>query len=705
MDSIKPNSSAPIPLMENKARLPIKENNVKYVHKKPNSPKTKKQSGGKVNEMKSTKFFRQIQQWIHELDEDSNDNVVVVKVAASDHETSLRHDHDCLPKLIGDLILFLSFESQFVQHLAGNILVAISDYMVASGGNWGEFMRSLCVCLELAISNALLHSLEHPTTKALVSNRDSSSAIISLTSKLTKANWSSVACVGRVFRNILKHLKEDLDDQLLEVYLNSISSCLPNLPWKSLDQLHDDQNCEAVKISNGNFYSRVGQLDSTLLFRGTLVQIFCSLINSSVWMEAAGVTLNTHPVICEISDLIPRLLAWCLGHGDRNNMGMSEYFRHKMLLNVLKSAGVGLKLVQASRSVGGLKLVLMIRLSFQLHLEYSLLVSWLHLIHKYFDDLLVLQMAQLASDQDSLEGSPFLSSVSPVGMCSMTPSHLQRLALFLFLRCSLCLVSMRDESAEECHCAHMKLCMVSDLECCSRKTGLSELYWWLQGHLPAETFVVCESYYSRCTNFSLSFLRLFIHEVLLKVLKCCVGTVSVLPPMFQSMKLLVGGSHVFLIHIMLHYDHEVLLDYLISKDTGANSAEYLLRSLRGVCDSWYVFVEFSTEEGIVNMTDVYKLSAKKRKVVADESEILGHLPSSSVKSKGILSPGKQRLKDLMNGSKHYRTKKLPFENAKDCLLSLKKSLQSLHKKHLFPYNPKVLLQRLMRFQELCRGVE
>lgn len=191
-------------------------------------------------------------------------------------------------------------------------------------------MRSLCVCLELAISNALLHSLEHPTTKALVSNRDSSSAIISLTSKLTKANWSSVA--GRVFRNILKHLKEDLDDQLLEAYLNSISSCLPNLPWKSLDQLHDDQNCEAVKISNGNFYSRVGQLDSTLLFRGTLVQIFCSLVNSSVWMEAAGVTLNTHPVICEISDLIPRLLAWCLGHGDRNNMGMSEYFRHKMLV-------------------------------------------------------------------------------------------------------------------------------------------------------------------------------------------------------------------------------------------------------------------------------------------------------------------------------------------------------------------------------------
>jgi hypothetical protein len=56
-DSIKPNSNAPIPLVENKARLPIKENSVKYVHKKPNSPKTKKQSGGKVNETKSTKVI------------------------------------------------------------------------------------------------------------------------------------------------------------------------------------------------------------------------------------------------------------------------------------------------------------------------------------------------------------------------------------------------------------------------------------------------------------------------------------------------------------------------------------------------------------------------------------------------------------------------------------------------------------------------
>lgn len=38
--------------------------------------------------------------------------------------------------------------------------------------------------------------------------------------------------------------------------------------------------------------------------------------------------------------------------------------------------------------------------------------------------------------------------------------------------------------------------------------------------------------------------------------------------------------------LQIHYDHQVLLDYLISKDTGASSAEYLLRY---VPDSTFLF--------------------------------------------------------------------------------------------------------------------
>ncbi|KAI8030231.1 hypothetical protein LOK49_LG01G03379 [Camellia lanceoleosa] len=644
-----------------------------------------------------SQLLRQIQLWTHDFDSDS-DNGMVVKLPVCNNKCSVGShcdDQNCLTKIVGDLILLLLIQSQYVQHLAGNILVAISDYIVASGGNWDEFMQSLCVCLELLISNALLHSLVRASTKALVSKHDSSSVIIALKSKLKNANWSSVACIIRVLRNILKCLKQDIDDQLLKVYLNSISYCLASVPWDSMDEVHVGQNGDALrKSSEDAFHAKAVELESSIVFRGTLVQLFCSLLNQSGWMEAAGGTLNKHPVICEISNLIPRLLTWCLCDGDSNNMCMSVYFRHKMLM-------------------------LMVRLSFQIHLEYSLLVSWLQLMHEYFEDLLMQPMTQLESDQeDILEGSPFLVSVSDARIHNMTSRHLQRLAVFLFLRCSFSLVGLRDKTAGQCGCANLKSCLKSDsssdLECYSRKKGLSELYGWLQGHLPAEMFIGCKFYSERCTSFSLSFLGLFIHEddilfeVLLQLFHVSFGGKQQVcqdrcDDMLFHVSNLFNPIHLFHLFLAeLHYDHQVLLDYLISKDTGAKAAEYLLRSLRVVCYSWNVFVEFSAEGKVTNVRDIHKSSGKKRKVLVDDSLIEGHLTSSSMKSKGIpLSLGKQCQKDLRHGSKHCRTTRLPFENAKDCLLSLKKSLQNLHKKSLFPYNPQVLLQRLTGFQELC----
>ncbi|GMP28159.1 hypothetical protein CsSME_00003821 [Camellia sinensis var. sinensis] len=518
-----------------------------------------------------SQLLRQIQLWTHEFDSDS-DNGMVVKVPVCNNKCSVGShcdDHNCLTKIIGDLILLLLIESQYVQHLAGNILVAISNYIVASGGNWDEFMQSLCVCLELLISNALLHSLVRASTKALVSKHDSSGVIIALKSKLKNANWSSVACIIRVLRNILKRLKQDIDDQLLKVYLNSISYCLASVPWDSMDEVHVGQNGDAVrKFSEDAFRTKAVELESRIVFRGTLVQLFCSLLNQSGWMEAAGGALNKHPVICEISNLIPRLLAWCLCDGDSNNMCMSVYFRHKMLM-------------------------LMVRLSFQIHLEYSLLVSWLQLMHEYFEDLLMQPMTQLESDQDILEGSPFLVGVSDARIHNMTSRHLQRLAVFLFLRCSFSLVGLRDKTADQCGCANLKSCLKSDsssdLECYSRKKGLSELYGWLQGHLPAEMFIGCKFYSERCTSFSLSFLRLFIHEddilfeVLLQLFHMSFGAEQQVcqdrcDDMLFHVSNLFNPIHLFHLFLAeLHYDHQVLLDYLISKDTGAKAAEYLLR--------------------------------------------------------------------------------------------------------------------------------
>ena len=46
----------------------------------------------------------------------------------------------------------------------------------------------------------------------------------------------------RVLRNILKYLKREYDDQLGKIYLDSISSCLLNVPWDSLNDVCVGQN-------------------------------------------------------------------------------------------------------------------------------------------------------------------------------------------------------------------------------------------------------------------------------------------------------------------------------------------------------------------------------------------------------------------------------------------------------------------------------
>ena len=49
-------------------------------------------------------------------------------------------------------------------------------------------------------------------------------------------------CIIRVLRNILKYLKREYDDQLGKIYLDSISSCLSNVPWDSLNDVCVGQN-------------------------------------------------------------------------------------------------------------------------------------------------------------------------------------------------------------------------------------------------------------------------------------------------------------------------------------------------------------------------------------------------------------------------------------------------------------------------------
>ncbi|RLN08534.1 uncharacterized protein C2845_PM11G18540 [Panicum miliaceum] len=125
-------------------------------------------------------------------------------------------------------------------------------------------------------------------------------------------------------------------------------------------------------------------------------------------------------------------------------------------------------------------------------------------------------------------------------------------------------------------------------------------------------------------------------------------------------------------NILLHYDHMVLVDYLISKDVGVHCAQYLLRCLRLVSQSWHAFVDDS-----IYLTKIEKLDCKRQRT-----------------SRDINSAGASSSKEAKNSQKL-------FLDAKVCLYSLKRTVEDLQKEGLFPYNPKPLLRSLARFEQLC----
>lgn len=86
-------------------------------------------------------------------------------------------------------------------------------------------------------------------------------------------------------------------------------------------------------------------------------------------------------------------------------------------------------------------------------------------------------------------------------------------------------------------------------------------------------------------------------------------------------------------------------------------------------------------------------SCKKRKVcIQSEGKV------ASISNKGFRNPNslEKRIKNEF-GSMPKAFSQRTFENAKGCLISLKESVENLHQKNLFPYNPSALLRRFVVF--------
>ncbi|XP_011099304.1 uncharacterized protein LOC105177755, partial [Sesamum indicum] len=609
-----------------------------------------------------SQVFSQVKQWTNEFDSDEELSAESVDDrACSVSATSYLDNRHCLAKIIGDLMLLLAINIQYAQHLVGNTLVAISKFVLASDRSWDDFMHLLCLCLELAICNSLTSSESDALGTRYLDCDLSTRSFLKL--KLKSANWFVVAAIFQVLHNILKYLKQDFDDKVMKTYLDSISSSMLNLPWDVLNEIYLSHNIEAPKGSPKDVLLQrkdIQPREATMFF-GNLIQFLCSLVGQCSFLEDGD---GFSPVICKIINLVPKLTAWCHSelqttHHDR----ISHYLRHKTLM-------------------------LMVKLSSSIHIEQTVLMTWMHLVHMYFEDVLMQPISGVKLDQDGLlDGSPFCTSISDPGKQSMLSRHLQRLTVFLFLKCSLNLASCKRSPGEpQCLCENLKHYWTGELnwdpQCCTKSKGLIELDKWLQAHIPVDISANDEFYFERCVRFTLSFLRLFMHEddilfeMLLQLFRLPFylehQTIKNEPlaeakdrPLFIASDLFnpINLFHLFLAEI--HYDHQVLLDYLISKDTGSSCAEYLLRSLRIVCNSWSLFIKFpGVEEGL------NQLCPKRQRVLIDSTDL----------KDGRISSLEQCNEGHAHGRKGYKNYRLSFVAARDCLVSLRTSINRLNQK-------------------------
>ncbi|KAK4367706.1 hypothetical protein RND71_011498 [Anisodus tanguticus] len=158
--------------------------------------------------------------------------------------------------------------------------------------------------------------------------------------------------------------------------------------------------------------------------------------------------------------------------------------------------------------------ILMIRLSNQIHLDYSIVILWLDLIHTYFQDILLQPMdGQEFGVDKNLEGSPFWVMTFDMKKKWISSKHLQRLAIFLFFKCSSSLLNMKETTDQHYACKNLKSCSGFDLnpKLCSRRKALLELHEWLREHLPGDRFDH-DMYSEKCMDFVSSFLQLYMQE-------------------------------------------------------------------------------------------------------------------------------------------------------------------------------------------------
>ncbi|WOL19564.1 hypothetical protein Cni_G28366 [Canna indica] len=616
-------------------------------------------------------------------------------------EQHFEDENNCFMDITSVMVTFLGLESGFVRHMVGKIFLDLLNLLAQFRSKWFKFLHLLWISLRLAMSsispselpsspigsiNIPDESWMHDFVKAKFPGIEDSILNIStfvtlLHSRAIKINLHMVTGLFQTFRNILKSIKHQNSD-LEGAYVYLAMSSLLKVPWSWLNEIRVNQINVGKNITLGrkNCSAR-----STDMLAGIILQLICSLVEEKEPVVVEGVSYDSHVVYNKFTELVLKLLAGFFKHRGCD-MSLSAYLKHKLLM-------------------------LMTRLRFCVQCDVSHTVLWLKLIKHNFEDLLYMPISVCDVGSTTIGGSPFLASSNDGDkLQNICTQHLQRQTIFLFLHCCFRLIRFNNEAGHQFLCGGHQFSVTSTLKISSEYcTGMGsiELFEWLQKCTSLKNILEYESFRKSCCSFASSFLQFYMEEddmlfdILLQLLDAPVISLQICSSQeetsFEERKkdiiFIISSifNPIYLFHIflsLLHYDHLVLVDYLISKDTGIRFLQYLLRCLRIVCTSWHIFAGFSICESEQSLS-----SYKRRKISMDEK--LGTLPLSS------LTSGHKVRMLLDAGDIDKSIEPLAFEKANGCLLNLKKTVEDLNRKDLFPYNPKPLLRSLTRFQDLC----
>ncbi|XP_031480350.1 uncharacterized protein LOC116250676 isoform X2 [Nymphaea colorata] len=553
--------------------------------------------------------------------------------------------HGCLKTITAITVALLLLESQFVRHSAGRIFLELSSFLLKNEDLWKELMHLLCLSLETTVFYVYVPDSSLPAPKPNLVLEDDHVAVL-FRLRLVKAKWFTVAELLQILRNIFKSL-DDKSGVDVKFYTNAVIASLSVATSNILDGIKACKSDESCSSSSGQII--IDQSNTVIL--GVLLQLLCSLSKRCAPDEANE---GEHTATSQIIELVPKFFYWGLLE-DRSGAvdSVSQFLRHKMMM-------------------------LMIRLSDCIHQERATLALWLQLLWNSFGHVLNYPLCEIASScYAHLEGSPFFATMVGSDMCY---HHLQRQATFLLFKCTFNVINLNKDTSVK----------------------IFELSNWLERHFPGAMSINQESYLEECRRFAFSFLKCFLDEddFLFEMLLLLLDFSHLLQTLGSKdhvtfleedkgntlfhITSIFDPVHVFHLFLFgIHYDHSMLLDCLISKDSGVLCVRYLLRCLRIVVGSWDLFVKFVMPEFDTSLS-----LCKKRKVCLDDND--------SLKKAGSSTSGSNYLVRRPAKSKAMITQ-LPaigaFESASKCLLCLKKSIESLHKKNLFPYNPTALLRR------------